>query len=259
MTLTPEEIRIVDELGFDQNVAAIVRANSRTPLERLERTTLDGTEPAPGLSVTVSAGKEAEKIWNAITPQLEPYGYRAFWSNRHDSSGMKLSDELAILKTNDPYAIIRLRNSDGANYGITTEDILDRLSSWQQICTFTVVDADHDWVAIQFIKLPEKICAFAEEVYLLCHDSVGQGVGLSRERDDPQRFKDARALCPEITIKPASPEELEDAMKVPAPEQSDQFRKLFLLAAQHSTPTDMGIRLLALELKKTNYLFLWWD
>ena len=55
------------------------------------------------------------------------------------------------------------------------------------------------WVAIQFVKLPANICAFAEEVYEFCPDTVEQSVGLQNEKDDPERFEAARRLCPTLS------------------------------------------------------------
>jgi hypothetical protein len=45
------------------------------------------------------------------------------------------------------------------------------------MCAFEVVGASRDWAALAFSKLPEKMCAFAEEVFSFCPDSVGQGTG----------------------------------------------------------------------------------
>ncbi|MDB5300947.1 MAG: hypothetical protein JWO87_2610, partial [Phycisphaerales bacterium] len=49
------------------------------------------------------------------------------------------------------------------------------------------------------------------------------------------------------------------AVELHAPELKEQFRQLIEVLARNSTPTDMGIRLLAYELQSKRYLFLWWD
>ena len=49
MPLTPEELRIVDELGFDHVIAESVRAQGNSPLQRLKRLTeMGAAEPAAG-------------------------------------------------------------------------------------------------------------------------------------------------------------------------------------------------------------------
>jgi hypothetical protein len=112
-------------------------------------------------------------------------------------------------------------------------------------------------VAIQFETLPDNICAFAEEVYDLCPDTVDQGVGLMNEQAESEEFAAARALCPELSTE----------MQRKIDERKQRFEAMQfppeLLASIKSsgftTTTDMGIRLLALDLKKSKQLFLWWD
>jgi hypothetical protein len=260
MPMTPEEIAIVRELGFDEKLADFVRVQSRTPMKRLRAAQEDGSvRPAPGLSVAVADGDEAERLINGIRSRLMAEGYRAFWSERRAANGLRETQEVAIFKTTDPYLIVRIRGTDGANYDISTEDILNRLAAWEQLSAFEVVGASSDWVALQFGRLPENICAFAEEVCSFCPDSVEQGVGLARERDDPERFKAARLLCPEISVKADRSEEIIQNVSRLAPGIAERFKELLAHAAEYSTPTDMGIRLLAFDLSRKKYLFLWWD
>src|SRR5215469_165446 len=101
MPLTGEETRIVNEVGFDPAIAEMVRAYSRKPIRRLERMTNARIEPASGLSVAVADGEEAEQLMKAIGAKLKESGYRAFWSKRPTRE----AEEVAILKTTDPYAI----------------------------------------------------------------------------------------------------------------------------------------------------------
>jgi len=191
---------------------------------------------------------------------LASLGFLAFWSERREPDGMKDTDEVLILKTDDPYAAIRLRGTDGADYGVSNGDIIDRLQDWRQLCELRVVGAAWDWVAIQFETLPEKICAFAEEVYLFCPDTVEQGAGLAREQDEPERFARARALCPEISDRIRKDERAAlTALDGMDPAVAEQFRALLKTAAASATPVDMGVRLLADEIRSTRYLQLWWD
>src|SRR4051794_12026566 len=198
MELAPAEREVASQIGFDEATLLLVKGVSGRSVERLTAINDDGeTEAADGISVVVADGHEAERVMNELSPRIAPGGYRAFWSERRAPNGRKESDEVAVLKTDDPYAIVRLRRSDGGNYGITTQDIIDRLTAWRQTSEFTVVGGSSDWVALVFSGLPERICAFAEEIYQFCPDIVDEGVGLKRERDDPERFDAARELCPE--------------------------------------------------------------
>ncbi len=77
MPMTPEEIAIAGEVGFDWSVAEFVRGHSRTPLDRLMAMAEDGSiQPGPGLSVVVADGDEAERLMKIIGPSLAAQGYR---------------------------------------------------------------------------------------------------------------------------------------------------------------------------------------
>ena len=258
MELNADENHLATAIGFDPFICGLVKRLARGKLERLMATAEDRQErEADGLSVAVRR-EDVERIIAGLQPELLPRGYRAFWSERRAPNGLKQTDEVVILKTIDSYQIIELRRPDGANYGVLTDDIVAKLRDWQRRCQLSVFGAASDWVAIEFETLPEHLCRFAEEVYEFCPDSVEQGVGLKNESDDPEMFEAARELCPELS--PPMREKLKkkqaqfSAMDIPA-----ELRELLDSGAGFSTSTDMGIRLLAYEIKRSRQLFLWWD
>jgi hypothetical protein len=249
------EITSASDIGFDDDILELIRRHSNKPLERLMATTEDGSyEPANGISIAVRDGHEAEHQMNALRDSLKSRGYRAFWSERHHSNGMRDTNEVAVLKTDDPYAMIRLRRSDGANYDVFTDDIIDRLTAWRELCDFDVVGASRDWVALVFSRLPESICAFSEEVYLFCEDAVTQGVGFTQARDR-DKIAAARQLCPD----PISTKLREDLAQQERSLHERMPNMPFKFPVGLHDEVETGIKLLAAEIKRTNYLFLWWD
>jgi Domain of unknown function (DUF4253) len=224
MELTPAEREMAGQIGFDEATLLLVKERSGKDVERLIVLNDDDQfEPGNGISVAVANGHEAERLMKELSPAITPSGYEAFWSERRKLNGGKETDEVVVLKTDDPYAMVRLRRSDGGNYGITTEDIIDRLTAWRQMCDFTVVGASRDWVALVFSRLPERICWFAEEVYQFCPDTVDQGVGLSRKRDDPERFEAALRLCPQVRVPPPR-EDTAELLGMMSPEMASKFK-----------------------------------
>src|SRR5262249_9472386 len=143
------------------------------------------------------------------------------------------------------------------NYGVSTGAILKRVQSWRGQCYLEIVGAGGAWVGIQFATLPKNVCAFAEEVYEFCPDTVEQGVGLQNEKDHPEKFEAARRLCPNLSAK-MERKLKEQKARFEAMEIPPQLRAL-LKSSGFTTPTDMGIRLLAYELNESKQLFLWWD
>jgi len=265
-----DDKKLARDVGFDPAVLALIRRHSRKKIERMMVPGSDGESilPGPGLSVKVADGEAAEALMTPLQPELGPLGYRAFWSTRQDPRGRREGDEVVVIKSADRYEALRVRLTDAGNYDISTVDIIDRLKAWEQLCSFDVVGAASDWVALTFETLPEKICAFAEEVYLFCPDSVGQGVGLKRESQHPALFAAARELCPEVS--PAIRDKLEaetDHVHSRAPELPSALRALLgdlgdandSFASAAVREVEMGVRLLAHELREKKFLFLWWD
>lgn len=212
------------------------------------------------MSVTVADGEEAERLMQPLIADLRGTGCQTFWSERASRNGLKQTDEVAVVGTDDPYAAIRLRRTDGANYDISTDDIIERLRAWEELCSLRVVGAASSWVALKFQTLPQKICAFAEEVYLFCPDSVSQGVGLLRESTEPARFKAARKLCPQISQRVVhGTDDVLAQLEGMDPSAAQQFRDLLDAASAGSIDERDGVRLLAEDLHRRKYLFLWWD
>jgi hypothetical protein len=255
-SLNDADRELAAQTGIDEAVVELVRAQTELELAPIQ----PASDTFRGFSVAVKHGGEAESLMEAIATGLIAFGCKDFWSERRDADGMKDTDEVLVLKTDDPYAAVRLRGTNGANDDVSTDDIIERLQDWRQLCEFRVVGAARDWVAVQFDTLPERICAFAEEVYLFCPDTVDQGAGLSREADEPDRFTRARALCPEISPRVQKNEQAGvAALDGMDPAVAEQFRALMKSAAAVSTPVDMGVRLLADDIRSTQHLHLWWD
>ena len=141
MRLTDAERKLANAAGLDEAVLLAVRQHTRKKLERFHASTESGTTPGPGVSIAVADGDEAERLMNALAPDLRGSGCRTFWSERLTPNGLKATDELAMVASDDPCAPVRLRRTDGANYDISTDDIVARLREWETICTFRVVGA----------------------------------------------------------------------------------------------------------------------
>ncbi len=263
MSLTSAEKKLASAIGFDVDVCEFVKQHTCGTLDRLTALMEDYEErETDGLSVVVRR-QDVEPVIALIQPQLSRRGYRAFWSETYKSNGAKNSDVIAVLKTTDQYSILSIRRSSGGNYGVSMDDVVNKLKEWESRCRFHILGAGGAWVALQFEVLPENICAFAEEVYDFCPDTVNQGVGLNNERDRPEAFAAARVLCPKLSTEMQKKLDKEKA-RFAQMELPPQFRELLKEMQKpgtggFTTPTDMGIRLLAYYLKQSSQLYLWWD
>ena len=120
------------------------------------------------------------------------------------------------------------RGTNGANYDVGPQELIDRLQAWSTRSAFRLVGAGVDWVELHFERLPTDLRAFAQEVYSFCPDTLDQGI---------VKAIDAPALGPD-----------------PDPEAMEAFFEAMGEALESQTPAD-----LAESLRRDKTLFLWWD
>jgi len=87
------------------------------------------------------------------------------------------SSKVGVIKGTNELDILRYRRTDGVNYGHENEDIISKISEWNNQFGLTVLGCGRDWLELEFKKLPTDLEAFSHEVYEFCPDSVEQGVG----------------------------------------------------------------------------------
>jgi len=89
----------------------------------------------------------------------------------------KSPELVCVLKSADKYDILRAFVTNGTNYDIDTEQIINKLTEWDKKYGIDIIGADGDWVEAKFDKLPQDTRKFAEEVYKFCPDAVEQNTG----------------------------------------------------------------------------------
>ncbi len=258
MSLTTVERELASTIGMSVEICEIVKQQCPGILSQLSAVTADYQwQPIAGLSVAVKRS-DVQPMLAALQPKLIPHGYRAFWSESRGPDGRRQSDEIAVARTDSDTFILDIRRPSGANYGVSAADVVNKIQDWKERSKCQVIGAATDWVAIDFETLPDNACRFAEEVYCFCPDTVEQGVGLMSEEDDPETFAAARKLCPTLSAEMQQKIDAQTArfqqMTLPP-----QLRQMLDAGMGFSTPTDMGIRLLAYNLQLSRQLFLWWD
>jgi hypothetical protein len=103
---------------------------------------------------------------------LKEKGYLIFLAERNWGGSM---DKLGVIKSLDQFDILRFRGTNGCNYSIDNEGLIQTLQRWNEKYPLEIIGADVDWVESIFFKQPENMLAFAEEVYKFCPDIVEQG------------------------------------------------------------------------------------
>ena len=174
VTLSPASEELAKTLKFDRRVLLIAKEVSLDRIGRLAGFDSEGYQIiAAGIVVAVPEDR-TDHILASLRRKLLPLKYMPFVVEMN--AGRKI-DKIGILKGTDQYEILRIMNTNGDDYDISNQDVIERLKEWEQHLSFDIIGADNDWVEIEFRALPKDLDAFAEEVYDFCPDAVDQGPG----------------------------------------------------------------------------------
>ncbi len=96
---------------------------------------------------------------------------------------------LGLLPTADKYVVLAYLGTDGLNYNITTERIIDWLLRLEATDPFVMTEAGLDYLGGRFLSRIRRPGELAERMFAFCPDIVDQGVGtvanLEKELEKP--------------------------------------------------------------------------
>jgi len=178
VTLSPYAEAVAKVIKFDREVLILVKEETGESIHRLIGYDDKGYQiVADGISVPVPEDK-TDSTLDLLRKKLQPLKYMAFVVEIN--SGIK-TDKIGVLKGTDQYDILRVMNTNGDDYDISNQDVIERLKEWEKSSPFDIIGADNDWVEIEFKTLPRDLKSFAEEVYDFSPDTVDQGPGSTTE------------------------------------------------------------------------------
>ncbi|CAA0149839.1 conserved hypothetical protein [Tenacibaculum maritimum] len=173
--LTPKETELVNMLDF--NIELMKELKNETKNELIQLPAIDQEtadvldEFCNGIHSNTSEEK-ANSIVKKLKEKFRAKGYLIF-----AFTGEEDSKNIGVIKGTNDLDILRYRRTGGINHGYENEDIVKKISEWNDKFGLTVIGCGRDWLELKFKKLPNNLDAFANEVYEFCPDSVDQGVG----------------------------------------------------------------------------------
>ena len=127
--LSPHEEEIARRIGFDKEVLTLLKEATQEPIHRLTGYDEEGYQiMADGVSVSAPQDK-VEKLLAGLKPKLHKKGYMAFIVEMND--GIK-TDKIGVLKSSDPYDILRVMQTNGENDDISNDDVIEKLKEWEK-------------------------------------------------------------------------------------------------------------------------------
>lgn len=107
-----------------------------------------------------------------------PKGVIAYIGTTRNLSDEKVQGvELVALISDDKFDILRASKSDGINYDITNEKVIEKLQSWDNKYNIDIWQAETDTIQLTVGKLPKDLKSFSKEIYEFCPDIVDQSSG----------------------------------------------------------------------------------
>jgi len=185
-TLSPYAEAVAKIIKFDRQVLLLVKEESGESIHRLIGYDEKGYQiVADGIYVPVPEDK-TESILGSLRKKLAPLRYMAFIVELN--AAIK-TDKIGVLKGTDQYDILRIMHTNGDDFDISNEDVIEQLKEWEKAYPFVIIGAENDWVEIEFKTLPKDLKSFAEEVYDFCPDAVDQGGSPAELANEIQQTK----------------------------------------------------------------------
>jgi len=102
---------------------------------------------------------------------------RGWFLFRFARDARRRQDIIGLLPTQEKYVVLAYLRTDGLNYNIKTERIIDWLRRLEAEDPFVVTEAGLDYVGGRFLRRVRRPGQLAERMFAFCPDIVDQGVG----------------------------------------------------------------------------------
>jgi hypothetical protein len=179
-SLANDELQLLKKLDFSTKLLSKIKpinTNKITQLHKVYTECADEFDDEYFEGVFLSCSeREAKMAIHDLKHEFQQQGYLIF---RNDSD--HLGSGLAVIKGSEPWDILRYRQTDGCNYGLDTEAIINKLRDWE---VTEVLGVGRDWVEFDFGRFADDEMALATELYEFCPDIIEQGLGSVEELAD---------------------------------------------------------------------------
>lgn len=185
--MNDRERALLDGLGFDREIGRALKKATGREIKRM--TVLDPANFVTEIEIDgVYVNGTSDEVRRHYAKLYDPFrarGYLVFVTMQvSDNEDLKfdpadlqryLSSQLyrlAVIKSDDPYDILRKVGTDGANHGLKTGDIILALQRWEKTYAlrFAVEDAYPTGFTLVLEEAPDDTAAFVREALLFCPD-----------------------------------------------------------------------------------------
>lgn len=183
--LTSAEKTICDTLQIDTSIIKAIRQYNTNPVEPFHYAfgkfmDKDGTIKSDSIFLKGLLLKEPNatsyELVFSLKDNLRAKRYTIFILENNFGINNE-PDHIGILKTTDKYAILKQIKTNGINWGITNDSLISIIKTFDEAYSLELVGASGDWCDFVIHGEPQNWTLFAREVYKICPDIIGQGIG----------------------------------------------------------------------------------
>ncbi|QCW99058.1 DUF4253 domain-containing protein [Aggregatimonas sangjinii] len=162
--LTKKEVLLADSLEFDKDILKLVRSQTTATFRGIPK---NDRYEYPAVVLTIERNKASKLIDELmrIKHRLKTKGYIIFTSMRSDDGE---TDEVRIVKTDDPLYPIKYMDTQGSFPKLSNEQIFDKIERWYGRKGCVVIGAGPDWIAVKFVLPLENTDEFANDMINFC-------------------------------------------------------------------------------------------
>jgi Domain of unknown function (DUF4253) len=174
--LTQQELFIAKNLGFEVKILELLKRETtnlitQRPIFNERNEFIEFSNDAILSNISdIENGKIALKN---IKKRKISKNYFPFLSN----IGSHRQNQITILKAHNQFDILRFQKTDGDNYGVYTDDIIEKLTIWEELYGLSIIGAGYSWVLFEIKRIKKDINWFAQELFEFCPDIIYQDFG----------------------------------------------------------------------------------
>ena len=115
-----------------------------------------------------------KEIRNELGPKLVAFTGTTQWlgDERHPDG-----EEIVVADGDSQFDILRVAQSDAVNYGMVTDDLIKKLTEYDNSYGIDIFHAETDTIELRIARLPSDMSGFCKDLYEFCPDIVDQGTG----------------------------------------------------------------------------------
>ncbi|MFA8342216.1 MAG: DUF4253 domain-containing protein [Rhodothermaceae bacterium] len=183
--LSNDDKKLISELGFDTELIQKIRSlTDSTFVKKIGnneywnfKNSLNYVDFLKKGLVGFQISESREKALMIVKQLREEFRANGYFIYVSDFNFGYSPDIITVLKTNDKFDLLRFECTNGVNYDIYIEDVIDKISGWDKKYGLDIVGVGFDFVRADYEKLPNNINQYVKDLYDFCPDIVNQGVG----------------------------------------------------------------------------------